>query len=131
LTQVQIWGRLKYPAHLRTIKSSIGLCTGRLNRGTAGPIQKPKLDSGSIDDAAHDAAERIDLTNDMTFCNASNGGIARHLSDKVKIDRDKRRFTAKARRCRGCLASRMASSDHNHVKRFVKHSSKQNSGITR
>jgi hypothetical protein len=39
------------------------------------------LDSGSVDDPTHDAAEGIDFSDKVSLRNSADGGVTRHLSD--------------------------------------------------
>ena len=61
LSEMQIRGELKHMAHLRAIESPVGLGTRRLNGWASGAIEQAKLDACAVDDAAHDAAEGVDL----------------------------------------------------------------------
>ena len=56
----------------------------------------------------------------MSFCDASDGGVARHLRDQIDVERVQRGLQAHARcRHRG-LAASMSGSDHNYIEMFVK-----------
>src|SRR5688572_8630111 len=118
---MEIWRCLEYPPHLGAVESPIRLCPRRLNCRPARAIEQAKLDAGPVDDSAHDTAERIYLSNNMAFSDPADRRIARHLPDKVKIDRYQRRLCAKPRRGRCRLAPCVAGTDYNYIKAFVKH----------
>jgi hypothetical protein len=69
-----------------------------LNRRSSGTVKQTKLNAGSVDHSAHDAAESVYLSDNMAFSDSPDGWIARHLSDQVEIDRHQGRFCTKARR---------------------------------
>ena len=51
--------------------------------GAFGLVQHPKLDARLVRDAAHEAAQRVDLTHDMPLADASDGRVAGHLPDSL------------------------------------------------
>ena len=118
---------LQNSAHLGAIKTPIGLGPRRLDGRPARAIQKAKLDSGPVDDPAHDAAKSIDLADDMAFGDAAYRRITGHLADQIEIDCDERGFTAQARRGRRRLAAGVSGTDHDHIKRLVEHLLKKKS----
>src|SRR6185369_9559977 len=85
LPQMKIRRSLERAAHLRSIAHTIRLRSRRLNRRSTRAVEQPKLNSGAIDNAAHDAAERVDLAHKMSLSDSANRGIARHLADEVEI----------------------------------------------
>jgi hypothetical protein len=68
--------------HGDSIEAAIGLCAGTSDRGTLGSVQDPELDPGFVGDTAHESVERIDFSDDVTFAEASDRGIARHRADR-------------------------------------------------
>jgi hypothetical protein len=52
---------------------------------TAGPREETELDAAGVGDLAHDAAEGVDLADEMALGDAADGGIAGHLRDQVKV----------------------------------------------
>ncbi len=56
---------------------------------TAGPrgcVQQAELDADGVGDFAHDAAERVNLADEVAFGDASDGGVAGHLRDEVDVE---------------------------------------------
>ena len=76
LPQAQVRSRFERASHLDAIERAIGLCPRRLHRGTARAVQQSELNAGAIDDAAHDSAERINLSDKMTLPNSANRRVA-------------------------------------------------------
>lgn len=72
-------------AHFEAIGLLVALGAGRPDGGAAGSIQQSKLNADGVSDLAHDAAESIDFADQMTLRNASDGGIAGHLRDKIDV----------------------------------------------
>jgi hypothetical protein len=112
-------------AHLGSIKTPISLGSRRLNRRPPRSIQKAKLDSRPVDNSAHDAAKRIDLSDDMPFSNAADSRVTRHLSDQIEINCYQRRFAAEARRRGRRFAAGMSRTNNNDIKRLVEHLAKR------
>jgi hypothetical protein len=61
LSQVQIRRGFERSTHLRPISHAISLSSRRLNRRSTRTIQQSKLNSRAVNDAAHDAAKRVNL----------------------------------------------------------------------
>jgi hypothetical protein len=79
------------------------------------------LDARAVDDTTYNAAKGVNLADDVAFRDTADGRVAGHLSDQVEIDGNDSGLTPKARSGRGCLASRMAGTYHDHIKRLVEH----------
>jgi hypothetical protein len=58
----------------------------RLHGRAPGSIQQTELDSSPIYDATHDPTQGVNLTDQVAFANSTDGGIARHLADEIKIE---------------------------------------------
>jgi hypothetical protein len=52
-----------------------------LNGRATGAVKKTKLNTCPVNYTPHNAAERIDFTDDMTLSDTSNSGIAGHLAN--------------------------------------------------
>jgi hypothetical protein len=120
LPQMEIRGRFKRAPHLGAIAHAIRLCPWGLNRRPPRAVEQTKLDSSAVDDATHDAAERVNLADEMTFRDPANRRIARHLADEVEVQSDQPGFRAESRRGRRRLTTRMAGADHDYIECFVK-----------
>src|SRR3954469_23695806 len=64
---------LEQHAHGTAVESAIALRPRRPHCGTLATIQHPELEGREIGGSGHDAAERIDFTDDGALGNSSNG----------------------------------------------------------
>ena len=85
---MKIWRCFEHSPHLCPIQATVSLSTWRLNGGAARTVQKTKLDTCAVYDAAHNATKSVDLANDVTLGDATNCRIARHLPDEVDVHGD-------------------------------------------
>jgi len=106
-------------AHLKSIKRSICLGSRRTHGGASRPVQETKLYACAIDDPAHDSPERVNFADQMTFSDSANGGIARHLSYKIQVKREKRRSRSEPGCGRCGLTSSVTATDYDHIKRLI------------
>ena len=67
------------------IQDTVCLGARGSNRGALAGVENPELDTGVIGGNGHDAAQRIDLLDEMPLANAANGRVAGHLTQGVKI----------------------------------------------
>ena len=85
-------------------------------------IEHSVLNTGPIDDLAHDSAEGIDFTDELPFGKPADGRIAGHLTDGVQINGADQGPASHSGRGHGRFDARMARADYNHIVRLV-HSS--------
>ena len=79
------------------------------------PVEQPELDAGRVGDPAHQAAERIDLADEVPLADAADRGIAAHRADRVEaVGHQRRPRTRPGGRARR-LAAGMAAADHDDV----------------
>src|SRR5262249_13147038 len=97
------------------VKLAIGLGTWATDSGTLATIEKTKLDSGRIGDAAHDTVEGIDLPHEMSLAQSTNGGAARHFADNPRLVATEPRAGPCAGRRRCGFAARVPSPDHDDI----------------
>jgi hypothetical protein len=109
----------KRPPHFGPISHAVGLCPRGLNGRSARAIQQTKLNAGAIDDASHNAAERIDLSNEMPFRDSTNRGVTRHLTDEIEIQCDQSGLSAETSRGRRGLATSMAGANHDYIEDLI------------
>ena len=81
-------------------------------------IENFELNAGRVDGTSHQAAQRIDLGDEMSFRRAANRGIAGHVRDGVRRQRADRNVPPETRRSIRRFAARVPGTDHDHVKRF-------------
>src|SRR5262249_36542028 len=70
-------------AHLHAILLLVALRARRPHCWTAARIQQTELNPNCVGDFAHHAAERINLSHEMSLGNAANRWIARHLRNEI------------------------------------------------
>jgi hypothetical protein len=86
-----------------------------------GAIEQTELDTGLVRNPAHQAVERIDLANQMTLAEPTNGRIARHFADGGRLVGDERGLGAHACSSSSSLATRVAAADNNDIKMGAGH----------
>ncbi len=78
-------------------------------------IERAELDAGGIGGARHDAAQGIDLADQMALADATDGGIAAHRTDGLDALREQQRACATARRSQRRFHAGMPAAHHDHV----------------
>jgi len=91
------------------------LRTGPSDGRTLAAVEHAKLYATGIRRAAHQTIKRVNLTDQMSFAEPTDGGIAGHRPDGRKAVSDERARGAKTGRCRGGLAACMAAADHDDI----------------
>ena len=118
LLDVQVGLGLQHFAHLQAVLLLVALRARRPHGRTARSVQQAELDADGVGDFAHDAAEGIDFADEVSFGNAADGGIARHLRDEIDVERKERGLQAHARGGHGGFASGMTGADDDNVVSF-------------
>jgi hypothetical protein len=85
---VQVGLGLEHLAHLEAILLLVALRTRRPDSRSARGIQQAELDADCVGDFAHDATQGIDFAHQVSFGDAADGGIARHLRDEIDVERE-------------------------------------------
>src|SRR5690349_4835469 len=106
-------------AHADAVHFLVALGARRPDGGTAAGIEQAELDADGVGDFAHDAAERVDFTDEVAFGDAADGGVAGHLRDEVEVHGDHGGFEAHARRGAGGLATGVTGADDDDVVSFL------------
>ena len=103
--------------HPLTVALLVCLRPRRPDGGASTSIQELELNSRRVDCLAHQAAERIDLANEVSLGRAADGGIARHVRNRIGRERAQANVTTQSR-CRvRRLDARVASTDNHHIER--------------
>jgi hypothetical protein len=118
LLDLQIRLRLQYFAHLEPVSLLVALRTRRPYCRAARCIQQTELDADRVGDLSHDAAERVNLPDQVALGNAADSWVARHLSNQVDIKSVEGGLQAHARGGHRGLASGMAGADHDDIELF-------------
>ncbi len=119
LFDAQIGLALEDFPHPHAVHFLIALCAWRPDGGPAASIQQAELDTNGVGNLAHDAAEGVDLADEMAFGYAADSGITGHLGDQVKVHGDHGGFEAHARAGAGSFATGMTRADHDDVVLFL------------
>jgi hypothetical protein len=69
---------------------AVALGTNGLDGGSFPGIQDPELKGRLVGKSAHGSSHRINFPDNMAFSNSPNGGIARHLTDEIKVEGQKK-----------------------------------------
>ncbi len=101
--------------HRCRVELAIGLGTRATHRRSLAAIEHAELDAGDVRDPAHQAIQRIDLTNQMALAETPDRGIAGHHPDGRKPMGHQRRPGADARRGARGLAAGVAAADDDDV----------------
>ena len=75
---------LERVAHPRAVAPLVGLRARRPHRRPAAAVEQLELDAGRVDRPPHQAAERVDLANQMPLRRAADRRIARHVRDRAR-----------------------------------------------
>jgi hypothetical protein len=67
--------------HCGAVQFAVRLGSRAPNSGTFPAVEHPKLDSSAICNLPHQAVQRIDLADEMSLSQTSNGRVAGHFSD--------------------------------------------------
>src|ERR1700722_20247000 len=86
LLDVQIGLVFQDFAHFYAVELLVALGAGRPDGGAAGGVEQTELDAGRVGDLAHDAAEGVDLADQVALGDAADGGVAAHLGDQVEVE---------------------------------------------
>ena len=121
LLDEQIRRALQRAAHQCPVKRLVFLRPGRPDGRTSAGIQQSELNSRLVRNEAHDAAQCVDLANQVALRDASNGGIARHLRDQIRVHRVERGCAPHARGRMRRFASGMTCADNDYIVGLVEH----------
>ena len=78
---VDVRNGLQRALHPGAVAPLVRLRARRPDRRTAAPVEQLELDAGRVDRAAHQAAERVDLADQVPLGRAADCRIARHVGD--------------------------------------------------
>ena len=118
LLDLEIGLRLQDLAHLEAVGLLVALGAGRPDGWPTRGVEETELDANRVGDLPHDAAESINLADEMSFGDPSNGRIAGHLGDQVEVEGVEGGLQAQARRGHGGLASGVAGAHYHDVELF-------------
>ena len=118
LFDLQIRLRFEHLSHLQTVCLLIALRTRRPDSRPARGIEQPELNTHSISNLAHNAAQCVHLTDEVALRDSSDGRIARHLRDQIYIQGVQGSFQTHSRAGDRSLAPGVPSANHNDLELF-------------
>jgi hypothetical protein len=98
------------------VEIAVGLRSRGLDCRPAAAIEQAKLDSGGVDDLAHNPAQSVYFANKMAFGNPADGRVAAHHTYRVHIEGDECSSRADAGRDISGFASGVSCADDDYVK---------------
>ena len=107
-------------AHFQAVGLLVTLGAGRPDGGAARGVEQAELDADGIGDFGHDAAEGVDLANDVSLGDAADGRVAGHLRDEIGIESEQGGAQAHAGSGHGSFAAGVTGSDYGNVELFGK-----------
>ena len=93
----------------------VRLRTRAVHCGSLTTIEHTKLQTRRIDRQPHDATERIDLANDLSFADATDRRIATHLANRIEVRREQNGLSAEPRSSHRSLGPRVTGTYHDDV----------------
>ncbi len=115
LAEFQSWLILERFFHCQRVEELVFLCPDCLHGRPFAGVEQAELEGRPIGRSRHFASERVDLSDDVALARATDGRIARHVTDAVEVWReDERRASGPRSRERG-FASSMSGADDDHV----------------
>ena len=115
LRKLEVRERLEELPHRALVEGAVALRPRRPHRRSLGAVQHPELNRGAIGGAAHDPAERVDLTDDGALRDPADSGIAAHLPDCVEGGGQQKGVRAEAGGHGGCFGAGVAAADNDDV----------------
>ena len=117
LPQRQILLVLDPALHGELVEFLVALGARRVHRRALARVQHAELNSAGIGASTHDAAECVDLADDLPLGDATDGRVATHLGHGVRIHREQTRFRAEPSRRHRRLDTCVSGPDYNHIER--------------
>ena len=99
------------------VEHAIRLHARRTHRGALARVQRARLDRGRIGRARHDAAQRIDLFDEMALADAADGRVAAHLPQRLDALCQQQRARTHAGGRQRSFGARVAAAHDDYVKR--------------
>ncbi len=115
LAQQQAGLALQLALHDFAVLAPVDLRPQRMDGRPLAAVQHPALDEALVGRAAHLAAERVELADEVPLRRPADGGVARAVSHRVQIDGENNRLTPQASRGEARLDSRVPRADDGHV----------------
>ena len=105
--------------HPLAVAAFVGLRARRPDGRSAASVEQLELDPCRVDREPHQAAERVDLANEVPLRRAAHRGVAGHVRDRRLRQRADGHAPPHARRGPRGLDARMAGADDDHVEVWI------------
>jgi hypothetical protein len=116
---MKIWLAFEHFTHPDAVLLLVTLGARGPHGWSAGGIEQPKLNAYSVSDFAHDSAQGINFTHQMSLGNAAYRRVAGHLGDKIGIQGKQGGLQAHAGCSHGGFATGVAGTHHNYIELFA------------
>jgi hypothetical protein len=103
-------------AHRPFVEHAVGLGAGGAHRRALAGVEDTEMDAGAVGRMRHQAAERVDLLDQMALADAADGGIAGHLAQGLDVLGQQQGAASHARSRQRRLGAGMAAADDDDVK---------------
>ena len=115
LPDVQMVGFIEHTAPFPDEFSTVALCTRAPHGRSFASVEHAELDGGGIGNEPHLSAQGIYLAHNLSFGNAANGRIARHLGNLVHVHGHQTGAGPHVSRGRSRLASGVSTANHYYI----------------
>jgi len=93
----------------------VGLGAGGAHRRALAGVQDAELDAGLVDGMGHQAAEGVDLLDQVALADAADGRVAAHLAQGFDVVGEQQGARAEARGGQGRLGPGMAAAHYDDI----------------
>ncbi len=98
------------------VQRAISLHARRANCRALAGVERARLDRGRIRGTGHDTAHRIDLFDEVTLADATDGGVATHLTQRLDGLGEQQRARTHARGRERGFGARVPATHDDYVK---------------
>ena len=102
--------------HQFLILTPVSLGSQGIDSGPFAAIEKPVPDAGTVGYLCHLASQSIQLAYEVPLSRSAYGGVARHISDGVKVYREAHCGKTEPRCGKGCLYPGVSCADDRYIK---------------
>ena len=115
LEKIEVRLALQHRPHRGLVEHAVGLGARGAHRGSLAGIEDAELDPRPVGGPRHQAAERVDLLDQVPLADAADGGVAAHLAQRLDVVGQQQRARADARGGERGLGSGVPATDHDDV----------------
>jgi hypothetical protein len=115
LTDIEIRFTFANPLHAKLVGLLVALRARRPHARALLGVEHPKLQARKVRRPTHFAAQRINLPDQMTLRQPTDGRIAGHLPDGIAVNGQQEGLASHAGRSQSGLNARMTGPDDDHI----------------